>query len=98
MNAPLLEVVNNPPAAPAELLKVSIAVKGIAITMDEFSALYSQLHAQGFLREAKANPNLSTMIESSYKIKGVEFSRTELIDLVEKMRTIANQFQNAVRV
>lgn len=94
----LLKVVTQESAVPAELLAVKIAVKGTEISVSEFATLFKELHAAGFLREARSNPNLTTLIEASYTIKGIQFTRSELIELVDKMRTVATNFQNAIRI
>jgi hypothetical protein len=69
-----------------------IRIKGIEITLDEFSQLYKELRAQGFGDLRKKSLGL---IEARYNIKGAEFAASELDQLVDKMNSTARGFQKS---
>ena len=91
----ILKVVATGTASAVELLSISVKIRGVEIDVPEFAQLYRELRASGF--HAGANTPMTTLIESKFMIKGLEFTRSELIDLVEKMQKLGATFQKAVQ-
>lgn len=84
-----------------ELFSYAIHIKGVEIGMNEFQALYKELYEEGFVREvnrAEAGKPKLRVIKTTHEIKGVQFSREELIDLTNAMYQTANEFKRALAV
>lgn len=78
----------------------TITIKGIQIGMDEVKDLYGELYREGFLREASSvdSDRKPRMIKTTHEIKGVQFSREELLELTSAMHKTATEFQQILLV
>lgn len=86
----LLQVVAAAPIEKPSLFDLTIHIKGVEISINEFAQLYKELKAQGF---GNPLPKSGMLIEAQYVIKGANFTRAELDALVETFNSTARGFQ-----
>jgi hypothetical protein len=91
-------------AAPVELPELfdsRLRIKGVEIDINEFASLYKELSDAGFVRDmhkAAAERANGRMLTTTHIIKGVVFSRNELLTLTNLMYVLANRFKTALVV
>jgi hypothetical protein len=79
-----------------QLFETVIRIKGVEIDINEFTGLYKELSDGGFVRDmhkAFAERINGRLLTTTHLIKGVEFSREELLQLTNSMYTMANRFK-----
>jgi hypothetical protein len=81
-----------------ELFSYALHIKGIKIGITEFQALYKELYEEGFVKEAHLSKPKTRVLQTTHEIKGVQFSREELIDLTNAMYYTATEFKRALAV
>lgn len=81
-----------PEPSKAPLISVQIQLRGQTITLEEFDQLYGELCKAKFDQVGRPE----SLLEASYKIKGVTFTVSELYELVGKMGELGAAFSQAV--
>lgn len=81
-----------------ELFSYALHIKSIKIGITEFQALYKELYEEGFVKEAHLSKPKTRVLQTTHEIKGVQFSREELIDLTNAMYYTATEFKRALAV
>ncbi len=79
-----------------QLFETVIRIKGVEIDINEFTGLYKELSEGGFVRDmhkAFSERINGRLLTTTHLIKGVEFSREELLQLTNSMYTMANRFK-----
>jgi hypothetical protein len=82
-----------------EVFEAKIRIKGVDISLNEFSALYKELSDAGFVRDMFSTINSKPgvrMLKTTHTIKGVEFDRDELNLLTHAMHNTATHFKRAL--
>ncbi|WP_144106780.1 hypothetical protein [Paraburkholderia sp. BCC1886] len=77
--------------APVPLFVAKIEIRGVAYGFEELKQLYRELVDAGFRENA---PKTATLVEASYTIKGTQFTREELNDLVGALRAFSRDVGN----
>jgi hypothetical protein len=99
--AGMQEVMKTPvePVSKPLLFDSRIRIKGVEIDIVDFTTLYKELSDSGFVREMYKTASPETrLLTTTHVIKGVTFSREELVQLAKSMYTTANRFKTAIEI